>query len=233
MTKRVSVPARRAAAAILALPGAGCFAWFAALLLNGKCIFNIFDLAGMSGLVGLPLGAAALLLASTLPRETDKRLVSRLFFGAALAFYTIALAYLLFLSGWRSNGMNRALPFDEYFRAATNFVPFGTVAQYMRALAEERVSFRIVFDNLAGNLALFAPMGLLLPCLFRRQRKFGWFLLTMLAALLLVEGGQLFLRVGSCDVDDLLLNLAGALLFFGLWKLPPLRGLWARLHLLP
>ena len=36
----------------------------------------------------------------------------------------------------------------------------------------------------------------------------------MLAILLLVEGVQLFTGTGSCDVDDVILNLAGALLAY-------------------
>ena len=80
--------------------------------------------------------------------------------------------------------------------------------------------------NLAGNVAAFIPAGLFLPGLWKRQRNFGIFVLTVLGAVSLIELAQLFTCLGSCDVDDLILNLAGAALGFGLFALPPVkRGL--------
>jgi len=38
-----------------------------------------------------------------------------------------------------------------------------------------------------------------------------------------VEAMQLLLCCGSCDVDDVILNLLGALLLYGLCMLPPVR----------
>ena len=48
-----------------------------------------------------------------------------------------------------------------------------------------------------------------------------------------VEALQLLLACGSCDVDDVLLNLAGTLIVFGILKLPFLQRLLKRLYLLP
>ena len=73
--------------------------------------------------------------------------------------------------------------------------------------------------NFLGNLLAFLPLGLFLPLLFRRQRGFWLFLLTAIAVIVLVELLQLFTRRGALDVDDLLLNLPGAILGWLLWRL--------------
>ena len=53
----------------------------------------------------------------------------------------------------------------------------------------------------------------------------------MLAILLLVEGVQLFTGTGSCDVDDVILNLAGALLAYGMVAIPPVKRLLQKCYL--
>lgn len=65
--------------------------------------------------------------------------------------------------------------------------------------------------NLFGNLIGFVPFGMLFPLLFRRMRHL---ILTTLAGFglsLLYEYIQVKTGLGFFDVDDLLLNTAGAL----------------------
>ena len=78
-----------------------------------------------------------------------------------------------------------------------------------------------------------AGMTVFLPSLFRPMQKFWRFALTMLLLLVAVEAVQLLLACGSCDVDDVLLNLAGTLIVFGILKLPFLQRLLKKLYLLP
>ena len=68
--------------------------------------------------------------------------------------------------------------------------------------------------NLAGNVAMFVPLGFLMPWIWSFWRKFGWHFLLMVAVIILVELAQYFLGLGTCDVDDLLLNLVGTSLGF-------------------
>ena len=62
---------------------------------------------------------------------------------------------------------------------------------------------------------LFMPMAVFLPCLFRPMQKLWLFALTMFLLLVAVEALQLLLACGSCDIDDVLLNLVGTLIVFG------------------
>ena len=63
--------------------------------------------------------------------------------------------------------------------------------------------------NVFGNVTAFMPCGFFLPIVSRRSRK--WYNTVLLGFLLSlsVETLQLVLRVGSFDVDDLLLNTLG------------------------
>jgi glycopeptide antibiotics resistance protein len=116
-----------------------------------------------------------------------------------------------------------SLPYWDTLRANLNLMPLRTVRLFLNSY-----SFmpRAVIVNLAGNIAVFIPLGLFLPCLWRRQRLFGRFLLTVTAAVAAIELLQLFTMMGSCDIDDLILNLAGASIGFAIFSLPPVkRGL--------
>ena len=104
---------------------------------------------------------------------------------------------------------------------------------YINAIRYNYIGMEIPLSNLIGNAMLFMPMAVFLPCLFRPMQKLWVFALTMLMMLVAVEALQLLLACGSCDVDDILLNLTGTLILFGLLKIPAVQRLMRRMHLLP
>jgi len=65
--------------------------------------------------------------------------------------------------------------------------------------------------NLLGNVVAFVPFGVILPILHRRYRSFLYMTLVTFEVSLIVEVVQLIFRVGSFDVDDLLLNTIGGM----------------------
>ena len=79
--------------------------------------------------------------------------------------------------------------------------------------------------NLLGNVAVFVPLGLLMPWAFPALRR--WWAVTLLCGglSLAIEFTQLFLA-RSVDVDDLLLNTLGGLLGYLLFVLG--RALFSR-----
>jgi len=85
---------------------------------------------------------------------------------------------------------------------------------------------------LGGNVLVFAPFGVLLPAIWPRLARFWRMALAGLAFSLAIELSQLAvsLAVGywyrMTDVDDLLLNVAGVLLGFGIYA--AIRGRRAR-----
>jgi glycopeptide antibiotics resistance protein len=87
--------------------------------------------------------------------------------------------------------------------------PFGTIrAQLGFGLRHSEAR------ELIGNVALFVPLGFLLPAAARTCRRL-WVTLGVAAALsVLIETVQALLPSHATDVDDVILNTAGAALGF-------------------
>ena len=97
---------------------------------------------------------------------------------------------------------------------SVNFLPGRTILYYI-TLQED---FRMALAQLGGNLAGFLPFGFLLPLFYRPARR-ALRLLELAAALsLFFELFQFATNVGSFDVDDLLLNVSGAVCGFFLLR---------------
>ena len=63
------------------------------------------------------------------------------------------------------------------------------------------------------------PFGWFLPYIWQKMRSFLKTVLTAALSICLVEICQYVTGLGSCDVDDLILNLAGVMLGYLVWKL--------------
>lgn len=68
--------------------------------------------------------------------------------------------------------------------------------------------------NVLLNVAMFVPLGFLLPLLGRRFRKWYWAIPAGFAVSLVIELVQLAIGRGICDVDDLFANTLGAVIGF-------------------
>lgn len=96
-----------------------------------------------------------------------------------------------------------------------NCVPFKTYYYYISGQED----FKTGLENLGGNIALFIPAGLLLPLVSNQWRKLKSFVLLSLAISFFFELAQLLLGYGNFDVDDISLNLLGAIIGFSILKL--------------
>ena len=145
-----------------------------------------------------------------------------------LGIYGAVMLYLLFIRGRHAV---EGVPYWQQVMANYNLTPFHTVSNYWHILtnpayymekwgaaAVYRYHARHAFINLAGNVVMFVPLGALLPMAAPKKRRFFRTLLTSAELILAVEILQLFTLLGSCDVDDLILNLIGVVLGFLLWK---------------
>ncbi len=66
--------------------------------------------------------------------------------------------------------------------------------------------------NLVGNILAFIPFGFLLPKAYSHFRHFWAVLAISLVMICTIEIFQYVTLLGSCDVDDVLLNMAGVCL---------------------
>ena len=77
----------------------------------------------------------------------------------------------------------------------------------------------IPIRNLLGNLIMFLPMGIYLPYYIKKINKVGGFTILMIILLFIIEVIQVVTKRGSFDIDDFILNMLGALIGFGIWKM--------------
>ncbi|MDR2939176.1 MAG: VanZ family protein [Clostridiales bacterium] len=94
-----------------------------------------------------------------------------------------------------------------------NIVPFKGLTQQIGFIIAERNTVRVII-YLVGNFVGFAPLGFFLPALFARERKFAAYLITTLMSITVLELLQLITMRGSFDIDDIILNTAGACIGF-------------------
>ena len=136
-----------------------------------------------------------------------------------IALFAIYCALMLWLLFHRPGHME-GIPYWEQAKANLNLIPFRTLRLFSGLLTDHRPHLvRAAIVNLAGNVVMFIPLGLFLPLIFAKLQKLWKTLLCVTLMITAVELAQLFTLVGSCDVDDLLLNLLGAGLGYGLYKL--------------
>ncbi len=107
-----------------------------------------------------------------------------------------------------------------------NLIPFKTIIEYI--VRQDRVAL----INLFGNVIAFAPMGLFLPLLFNKQKKTFFFILTNIIIVLVIEILQFLSLSGSFDIDDLILNIGGALIVYGLYKIKKINKLINKVFLI-
>ena len=111
-------------------------------------------------------------------------------------------------------------PYWEQVRMSVDLVPFRTICGNISCMIQGTNKYMIRHSaiELLGNIALFMPYGFCAPRLFGRSRRFGTFILLSLGILLCVETIQVLTLRGSFDIDDIILNMSGAVIGFSLPK---------------
>lgn len=116
-------------------------------------------------------------------------------------------------SGWNLKPFRTVRNFaDVLLRKAYYIEKWGSASVY----AEEA---RHAVINLGGNVGMFIPLGFFLPGVFAKLRKFWKILLASGAIICTVELLQLFSLLGHCDIDDLILNLIGVAIGYGIFAI--------------
>ena len=72
--------------------------------------------------------------------------------------------------------------------------------------------------HVVGNMIWFVPLGILGPWLFSSLRRPGRMLLSAACLSAAIELGQWCFATGVTDIDDIILNTAGAVGGFIIWK---------------
>ena len=120
----------------------------------------------------------------------------------AMFIYISWLAYVCFFSERYGR-----IASDEYHY---NLKPFYEISRFF--IYRDIIGLQSFVINLFGNILVFAPWGFMVPVLRIHPRKFLYTACSTLVLSLCIETIQLMSRVGSFDVDDLILNTAGGIL---------------------
>lgn len=138
-----------------------------------------------------------------------------------IIFWLYCLLMLWLLFGQRMGDFWGKGTYLEQLRRNNNLVPFETIALYWRLITQSSndALVRHAIINLAGNVVMFIPLGWFLPNLWETCRSYWRMLLSVTAAIATVEVIQLLTLLGSCDTDDLMLNILGSSIGFVLYKM--------------
>ena len=131
-----------------------------------------------------------------------KTKILRAFGKVLFLLYVGFLIYFLFVAEW----YGRTEAAEEY---RYNLELFREIRRFL-TYREELGSFT-VFANLCGNILIFVPYGFFIS-MASRTRGFFKTLFCSMGLSLCVEAVQLITRVGSFDVDDILLNTVGGVI---------------------
>lgn len=108
---------------------------------------------------------------------------------------------------------------DLYIKYSFNIVPFKTIDLFTSGYIRGIVSFKNFSINIFGNLCAFMPYAVFLPLMFKKMNKYINFLITMIIIVIVIELLQFITISGSCDIDDLILNVLGTSIIYFIFKI--------------
>ena len=123
--------------------------------------------------------------------------------GASTLVFIVYISLVLYFVFF-SDHYGRVTGFTEF---RYNLTPFAEINRYLTY--KESFTFENLITNLAGNILVFAPLGILVPVMRRKKTGFFYVFFLTLFFSLFIETVQLFTKVGVFDVDDLIMNTVG------------------------
>ena len=116
-------------------------------------------------------------------------------------------------------GFVAGIPYWEQVQSHLNLIPFRTLKLFTGLLDSVHPEYvRAAVINLGGNILMFIPLGFFLPRVFPKITSLPLVLLVTAILITAVEIIQMLTLVGSCDIDDLILNVIGSAVGFGIHK---------------
>lgn len=117
--------------------------------------------------------------------------------------YIALLVYFMFFA--ESMGRNGSSAVSSGYRY--NLEPLKEIKRFLNNV--DTLGIWPVFLNIGGNILAFVPFGYFLPSLSTHRLKFISVTLLAFELSLCIELVQLLSKVGSLDVDDMILNTLG------------------------
>lgn len=129
--------------------------------------------------------------------------------GLFLAYIVVLIYFVLF-----AEMLGRSIVSTDY---NYNVTPFKEIMRFVCNV--DKLGLPVVIMNLFGNIAAFVPFGLFLPIITGNSLNFWTTTVLTFDFSLAIELMQLVTKVGSFDVDDLILNTLGGMIGYLLFYL--------------
>ncbi len=122
-----------------------------------------------------------------------------------LITYTIILLGFVFSENRSTTAISYGLIDNN-----NNFVPFSSIIEMIKS----PLGIKFGMYNIIGNFFMLTPFSLLLPLLFDNFKNKKKFIVFIMLLALSIELLQFVTKLGSFDIDDIILNTLGAIIFF-------------------
>lgn len=106
---------------------------------------------------------------------------------------------------WSPEGVLRRL-------ASANMIPFRTIGDSLF-----NATLPVQLPTLIYNIAAFVPLGFLVPLISERARRLVIVLIVASGVSVSLELIQVFTGLGLGDIDDVILNVTGAAIGYGIF----------------
>ena len=120
---------------------------------------------------------------------------------------------------------------NSYLKYSFNIIPFNTIKLYINGYINGYVNLKVFSMNILGNLVALMPYGMFIPLMFKRINKYYKFLILMIILVIGIELLQFITLSGSCDIDDLILNVMGASIIYYICQIKYIKQLINKIFL--
>ena len=112
--------------------------------------------------------------------------------------------------------------YSQELARSMNLQPLATIKHFLKLLESDSPGLVTHAKiNLAGNVVMFIPLGFCLPRIFPKLRGFFKTLSFCFFLIIAVELLQYYSLLGTCDIDDLILNMVGVTIGYAFSKIKP------------
>lgn len=168
---------------------------------------------------------ASLLKCTEKPTDTACNIMYNTFFFLFTVYIVVIVDFTLIDGAF---GRNISVFFTkdsetrrEFLQNGVNLIPFATIRLFISGFKNGALNLSDIIENILGNFLVFAPMAFFVPIYLIRINRFYKYLLFITLTVLLIELLQIFFMTGAADVDDVLLNVSGAAVFYGIVRIKP------------
>lgn len=117
-------------------------------------------------------------------------------------YIVMLLLYTFLFGGWHPRWN-----VSDYYLRMSNFIPFKTMGSYIFKLSTNHIDVDLAVRFFLGNFICLMPLAVYFKVI--HQKKFSFVILLSCAVSVVMEAVQLLLRIGTADIDAVILRLLG------------------------